>query len=65
MSRDKKKQEFTADFNRNVPITKPIYSRILLKIAITFWFFIPILLLRPFKKIYLPKHIFREKVLNI
>lgn len=52
MNRDKNKQEFTADFNRNVPITKPTYSRILLKVAIAFWFFIPILLLRPFKKIY-------------
>lgn len=52
MNRDKKKQEFKAYYNRSKPITKPTYSKIILKIAIAFWVFIPILLLRPFKKIF-------------
>jgi len=39
--------------NRSKPITKKKYSRIFVDILIGIWFVIPILLLRPLKKIYL------------
>jgi len=39
--------------NRNKPITKAKYSKILLNIIIGIWFVIIILLIRPFKKIYI------------
>jgi hypothetical protein len=39
--------------NRNKPITKIKYSKIFINISIGIWFVIPILLLRPLKKIYL------------
>lgn len=52
MNREKRKQKFIADRDQDVPITKSTFARILFKVAIAVWFFIPILLLRPFKKIY-------------
>ena len=38
---------------RNKPITKVKYSKIIINVLIGTWFLIPILLLRPIKKIYL------------
>jgi len=39
--------------NRNKPITKVKYSKIIINVLIGIWFVVPILLLRPLKKIYL------------
>ena len=39
--------------NRNKPITKAKYSKILLDITIGIWFVVIIILIRPFKKIYI------------
>jgi putative glycosyltransferase (TIGR04372 family) len=39
--------------NRNIPITKTKYLKIFTSCLIGIWFVIPILLLKPFKKIYL------------
>lgn len=53
MKQKKRKQQFNEDFNRNVPISKPRYSVIFIKTLMLFWFLVPILLIRPFKNIYL------------
>ena len=39
-------------FNRNQSITKAKYSKIFFNLLIGIWFVIPIILLKPFKKIY-------------
>jgi len=48
----KKTQQFKQNLNRNTPIKKPRYAIIVIKILMVFWFLIPIVLMRPFKKIY-------------
>jgi putative glycosyltransferase (TIGR04372 family) len=42
-----------AKIKRNIPITKPNYLKIILSAALGIWFMIIIILLKPFKKIYI------------